>query len=242
MNGAPPRWMSGPVSALLPPSRREQILGDLEERYRAAGPTRARRQYLFDAVTLVLAIFWAGRHQWYIGGNAPPRLRLASGVRGVRAQVEGFQQENYCRTLVYGGMMGLLTAVIVWQLVSRDNWQGRLYLSFTVAALLFTVYQHFRRGGGQTVPAGASLPSLVAFHRRALERRRDFLQTLWYWKMLPLALPVLTAVALERGGGLGSVVALAGCFASALAAARGQARRIQQQLDELERVPTTGAG
>jgi hypothetical protein len=242
MNGAPPRWMSGPVSALLPPSRREEILGDLEERYRAADPTRAQRQYLFDAVTLVPAVFWAGRHQWYISRDAPPRLRLASGVRGVRAQVEGFQQENYCRTLVYGGMMALGAALIVWPLVSRDNRLVRLYLLFIVAALLFTAYQHYRRGGGQAVPAGASLPSLVAFHRRALERRRDFLQTLWYWKMLPLALPLLIEVAFERSGGLGSVVTLTGCFAVALTAARGQARRIQQQIDELERVPTAGAG
>jgi hypothetical protein len=241
MNGVPPRWMSGAVGALLPPSRREEILGDLEERYRAADPARARRQYLLDAVTLVPAVFWTGRRQWHIGGDAPPRLLLASGLRGVRAQVEGFQQENYCRTLFYGGMIAAVAAVILWQLVWRDNWLTRLYLSFIVAAQLFTVYEHYRRGGSQTVPAGASLFSLVAFHRRALERRRDFLQTLWYWKMLPLALPLLTEVALGRTGVLAPVASLA-CFASAWTAARRQAGRIQQQIDELDRAPMAGAG
>ena len=241
MNDAPPRWLSGLVGALLPPSRREQILGDLEERYRAADLVRARRQYLFDAVTLVPAVFWAGRHEWYIGGDAPPRLLLSSGPRGVRAQVEAFQQENYCRTLFYGGMIALVATLVLWQLVSRDHWLPRLYLSFIVAVQLFTVYQHYRRGGGETVPAGASLPSLVAFHRRALQRRRDFLQTLWYWKMLPLALPLLTNLALGRGSIPAPVVTVA-CFALAWTAARGQARRIRQQIDELERLPTAGAG
>lgn len=240
MNSGPPRWTSGLVGALLPPSRREPILGDLEERYRAADPARARRQYLFDAATLVPAVFWAQRHQWCLGGDAPPRLVLSSGPRGVRAQVEAFQQENYCRTLFYGTMIALVAGLALWQLISRDNWLARLYLSLILAAQLFTVHQHHRRGGGEAVPAGASLPALVAFHRRALERRRDFLRTLWYWKMLPLGLPILTSLALRREGMLVPIVTLA-CFTVAWTAARGQAWSVQQQIDELERTPGAGA-
>jgi hypothetical protein len=58
--------------------------------------------------------------------------------------------------------------------------------------------------------------------------------------VLPLGLPILTSLALRRGGVLVPVVTLA-CFALAWTAARGQARRIQQQIDDLERVPAAGA-
>jgi hypothetical protein len=91
------------------------------------------------------------------------------------------------------------------------------------------------------VPSGASLPELVTFHRHALERRSGFLRTLWYWKMLPLALPAIAEIALGRSG-ITVPVFIIGAFTLALTAARGQARRIQQQIDELGRFPTVGSG
>jgi hypothetical protein len=241
MNAAPSRWMSTLAGVLLPPSRREQVLGDLEERYRTADPARARRQYLFDALLLVPAIFWSESHRWHIGGDAPSRLRLSSGRGVVRAQVEDFQQENYCRTLFYGSMATLAAAVVAGAAATGDSWAAQLYCVAIMAALLFTVQQHYRRGRGEAVPSDASLPELVTFHRHALERRRAFLRTLWYWKMLPLALPMVANVALRRSGTTIPVLVIVG-FALALMAARGQARRIQQQIDELGRFPTIGTG
>ena len=233
-SNTPPRLLSALAAKLLPPERREQVLGDLEERFRAAPPARALQRYLFEVVTVVPAILFTQLRSWSAGPGVPRPLQLGSGVTTVRAQVEEFQHENYCRLLLYVSVSTLLSLFLAWQMFSTDFWFGRLFAVAFIAILLLTVQQHSVRGSARSVPEEDSLPALIAFHRRELARRCNFLRTLWYWKMAPLAVPILVIFIVKRNSvALSTVLWTIGCYALASFAARRQARGIQKRIDEL---------
>ena len=79
------------------------------------------------------------------------------------------------------------------------------------------------------------MPELVAFHRRELGLRRDFLRTLWYWKMAPVGVLILTALLVKwnKDAVFDALFAL-GCLVLTSFAARSQARGIQKRIDELD--------
>jgi hypothetical protein len=114
-------------------------------------------------------------------------------------------------------------------------WLPRIVSAGLIAIFLFTVHQHQRRGSARSVPDGKSLAELVAFHRRELARRRDFLQTLWYWKIVPIGIPALATLIVRRNQvTLTSALVTVGSLVLAHVAARRQAQGLQQRIDELD--------
>ena len=91
----PPKFVQWLLGLLLPPSRREEVLGDLEEQYLLAPPSRALRRYLFEAVALLPSALYGLRFCWSPGFGVPMTLPTGSDVAAVRRQVEQFQQENH---------------------------------------------------------------------------------------------------------------------------------------------------
>ncbi len=235
-SAAPPAFLQQFFGALLPPARREQVLGDLEERYRAATPSRALWQYLWDALLLTPAVFWRERRRWHISASAPPALRIGAGIDTVRRQVEDFQQETYCRLLFWGSAATLISVFLLVGLSLTHKPAARLFAAGFIALLMFTVYQHRKRGGGRAAPGDASLAELVAFHRRELARRREFLRTLWYWKILPMFLPTIVVALLKPAADtVGTLLCMAGVLSATALASRRHAREVQQRIDELDR-------
>ena len=55
----PPRWVEALLRWLLPPQSRENVLGDLYERWRAADPAQAARQYWRDALRTAPYVIWS---------------------------------------------------------------------------------------------------------------------------------------------------------------------------------------
>jgi hypothetical protein len=232
----PPGFLQSLVGPLLPPERREQVLGDMEERFRAAPPSRALPRYLFEVVTVVPAILFTQLRSWSVGPGVPRPLQSGSGLATVRAQVQEFQYENYSRLLIYFSLIALLSFFITGMLMFKaERWSQRLIGGTVIAMFLFTAHQHSRRGSARAIPEEDSLSALIAFHRRELARRRDFLRTLWYWKMAPLALPVLIALLVKQNGKTASTALWSiSCLVFASLAARCQARGIQKRIDELD--------
>ncbi len=243
-NKTPPALVEWLLSQALPPSRRDEVLGDLQELFLAAPPSRALWVYLWEAAALVApSILDSLRRCWSPGFGVPGALRAGADVAAVRGQVEQFQQENHCRLVFYLSCVSLLSAYATWRLFHASAWFPCLFWGTFLAMLLFTVVQHHARGSGRTVPAGASLAMLVDFHRRELARRRDFLRTLWYWKMLPLGMPVFAILAVKRDSRVVATVSLmVACYALTTLAARRQARGIERRIDELDAHRTAQPG
>ncbi|MEZ5355063.1 MAG: hypothetical protein R2762_20700 [Bryobacteraceae bacterium] len=233
--GAPPRLLAALVAWLLPPGQREPVLGDLEERFRAAPSSRALPRYLFEAATVVPAILYTRLRSWFAGIGVPGRIQGGSGIATVRAQVLEFQRENSWGLRFYSSACTLVSVRLAWKMFTSDLWLERLVCAALITVFLFTLHQHYRRGSARTVPEGDSLLNLVAFHRRELARRRDFLRTLWYWKIAPIAVSTVVVLLVKRGGeGFPTALCTIGCFAFANFAARSQARGIQGRIDELD--------
>ena len=231
----PPKFIQRLLGLLLPPARREEVLGDLEEQFLAAPPSRALWQYLFEVVALLPSILYSLRRCLSPGVGVPTSLETGSGIAAVRRQVEEFQQANHYRWLFYLTCAVLISGFLTWKLLLAHFWLQRIVIGGFVAIFLCTAWQHHVRGSGRTVPAGASLSVLVDFHRRELARRRDFLRTLWYWKMAPLAMPMIFALAVKRNWHtVGTLSCVVVCYALSAMVARRQARVIQQRIDELD--------
>jgi hypothetical protein len=231
---APPRFLQDFVGVFLPPSCREQVLGDLEEQYRAAPPIRALPRYLFEAAAVVPAVQFTQWRRFFVGCGVPLPLEIHSGAAVVRQRIEKFQHETYCRFLFYLSMMSLISAWLAWRIVWAESWPARLIPAALIAAFQYTVYQHYTRSPSRAVPANVSLSLLIAFYRRQLALQRDFLRTLWYWKMLPIAAPILLLLLVKPSWRVaGTALWMAGGFALSNLAARKQARGLQKRIDEL---------
>jgi hypothetical protein len=148
----PPKIVQSAVGLLLPPARREVVLGDLEEQFRAAPPSQALRQYLFEVVHLLPSILREQLRCWSTGPGVPAHLRIASGIGVVRSQVEEFQKENHSRFLFYSTVITLVGAFLVWQVVFAHSWFPRLFGIGFMALLFYTARQHYLRSVSRPVP------------------------------------------------------------------------------------------
>ncbi len=230
---SPPKFVVRTISALLPPDRREQILGDLEERFREARWGLRTLRFIRDANSILPRILWQEVKRFDTGPRVPARLPVERGEDAVRAQVEGFQHQEYCRYLFYFGMVNAISLlVLVPFALKAHNATAILPLMGILVVLRFTADQHRRRGGGMVVPAGDSLKELVAFHRRALMRRRKFLRGLWYWKLLPLLAPWIVVRVVQ--GRVDEMAGLLCLYVAAIVAVTwSAARRVQQGIEAL---------
>lgn len=230
----PPPFIQSVIGALLPPARREEVLGDLEEEYRLAPHHRALWTYLVEAAALLPSIFYRQWRDFSAGPGVPRPLPTGLGIDALRRRVEEFEQENHSRLLFYVTMVTLLSLLIASLMSLATWWFPRVFGSGFILLLLYTAWQHQSRGSGRPVPAGASVADLVSFYKQELARRRDFLQTLWYWKMVPMGSPILVALLIKRDWDTASTAIWTVAFlALAYRAARRQASGIQKRIDEL---------
>jgi hypothetical protein len=61
----------------------------------------------------------------------------------------------------------------------------RVGSGLVIAATLYVMFQLHRRTSMQPAPADLGLSTCIELHRRALERQRDALLTIWSWYILP---------------------------------------------------------
>ena len=239
-NRKPAKFVVRTISALLPPDRREQILGDLEERFQGTRWGLRTLGYIRDANSILPRMLWREVKRFDTGPMTPARLPVELGEEAVHAEVEAFQHQEYCRYLFYFGMMNVISVLLLIPFVLKSGDPvAFLTLCGIFVALRFTADQHRRRGGGMVVPASASLAELVEFHRWALTRRRKFLRGLWYWKLLPLLTPwIVVRVVQGRADEMVGMLCL--YLAVMVAVSWSAARRVQQGIDALP--PTSALG
>lgn len=250
MKTSPNSWMVNLVGTLLPPTSREQILGDLEEVYRSrvtqTGAWRATFHYVLDAAPVVVVKLWDLRRNFNAGGCVPGAVPIGADSAILRRHVEQFQHENYCRLMFYTAAMSMVSVFVLVAVSYSIYGTGRplrpaVWIVLAVlGSFAFTVYQHFRRGSGHAVPSGLSGAELVAFHRTALARRRDFLRTLWYWKMLPLLAPHLGLMVWRREEPHVAPLLMIVVLALTSLAARGQAQAIDREIGRLDGMSPSG--
>lgn len=117
-------------------------------------------------------------------------------LENVHEMAAKFQRYIYRRNTVAFAAQVLVIAIFGWYVWVFPGWMAKLGSALVIAAVFFGMWQFFRRGSAHKLPEGSAL-ALLDFHRRELERRRDFLRSYWSWFILPLA-PGLLLMLLGR--------------------------------------------
>lgn len=141
-----------------------------------------------------------------------------------------------------------LAAMLFGALAVR--WGGALFITgcaLIVAATFFVVGYLHRRGRVDEPPAAATLADYVAFHKQQLARQRDLCRNILTWYLAPFAPGLALFLAGAMSNGLMAqgpslstrivVISVVGVVIWMLN--QWAARRLQRQIDALERV---GAG
>lgn len=234
---SPPRWLSGLAASLLPPHRREQVMGDLEERFRSAGPWISYIQYFTDLITVAPRMVWRQRRDFRLRA-VPEPLRLGAAGDSLRQHVEAYQLDVYWRNLYNLVCATLLAALFNVRLLFPDHPFHRLACAAGVFAAIYWAFHYQRSGAAHAVPAHAEDADLVEFHKRELARQRRFFRNLWRSRVL-VWLPFVAALnadRLIRAGELSAtgLVFLAGMTLSAIGARTWAAREFQRQIEQLD--------
>lgn len=232
----PPKLLMEFLSILLPPSRRQEVLGDLTEEYLLAPPRQALWRFLYEVVALIpSAVCGSLKACWSPGMAIPAAFQATADVAIVRRKVEALQEANHNREIFYLSFVGLFGLYIASEIILAHAWLPRLILITYSATLSFTAWQHHARGCGRAIPPNASVSELMNFHYRELVRRCDFLRTLWYWKWLPLGSPIVYVIVVRFDKTTILTASwIFACFVIAHLAARNEMRSLRQRLDELD--------
>ncbi len=114
-------------------------------------------------------------------------------------------------------------------------------LAMLIAGVLYVVYQLRRRASSTAMPPEMAWQSCADFHRRELERQRDFLRDIWRWGLLPLVpgmVVFLTAASFHDPADwpvLAGTAAVCGLVFFGIAKLNSwAANKLQRQIDELE--------
>jgi hypothetical protein len=143
-----------------------------------------------------------------------------------------------------------IAAVVLFfgfSMLRLENTLMRVGEGLCIAGGLYVGYQLYRRGSARAVRGDMALTTCLDFHRRELERQRDYLQGSWSWYLGPL-IPGIVVIML--GGAMANpghlrhprlfIAAYAGFCALAFYWVRQLhkrcARRLQGQIDELNAV------
>jgi hypothetical protein len=132
--------------------------------------------------------------------------------------------------------------LLIWRAVHAPLLTGQIGFALTAAGVMVVAWQLHRRASAQPVPVGSAASSL-AFHRAQLVRQRDFLKRIWLWYILPItpgmALVLVGRLAIDPSHLVRQALALAFAvagFSGIVALNRWGARRMQRQIDELDRL------
>jgi hypothetical protein len=231
----PPRWIEDLTAALLPPAHRQQVLGDLEERFREAPRGRATLLYVCDVLSIIPRLPW--NQPWTLTARPVP-LPASITRESLRRTVDDYQRSVHCRNLYNFGVAFFLAVCFLVRIMTPDRPLHKLACLAGIAAVTIWVRHYHRRGGAQPTPApDAPLPALIEFHRAQLIRQRDFFRRLWQSRIVAWA-PFIVLLAADSISARGRVGATAMIFAfamvmSAAAARRTLAPQFQSQIDRL---------
>ena len=210
MEVKPPGWLERVVASALPPDARECVMGDLLERFRAAPPETASRQFLADAVSILPAAMTS-------------RLRRAVGWRLwwsetalllVLFTVSAFSVPWISGTtflIRQGGMVRLLVPVLItllsmtWRdiygsLRARDAWQhlglvgGALVVSLLVNGAVGVLAAPWQVPGGMMAWASCMTFALVSTLRWSLQRTAPMRRQppLWLGEVMSLVMVIFS--------------------------------------------------
>lgn len=158
-----------------------------------------------------------------------------------------FQRRARLGNAIEYGASALAVAIFALYVVVLPGWMMKLGSALVLMGVLYGMWQFFRRGRTDKVPAGSAL-ALVQFHRDALARRRDLLRSYWTWFLLPclpgMALMILgrwlqahaswRSLAWDHDVILMASAVVVLIIGSILLAQRWIARTLQRQIDELD--------
>lgn len=77
----------------------------------------------------------------------------------------------------------LAWAVVIWLIPIL---LVRIGCGLLLVAVWSSFYFLHKRGAASAAPENLTGATCLAFYRRALEQRRDFMRSLWWWRILPL--------------------------------------------------------
>ena len=100
-------------------------------------------------------------------------------VDEIRRRAEEFQKKIYWRNArnYVAALVGVVgSGYLFWY---TSDALTRVGDGLMIAGFLFLVWDRFRRGSAQPLPANLGLASGFEFYRRELERQRDFLRRGW---------------------------------------------------------------
>ena len=115
-------------------------------------------------------------------------------VRKRAARFQNTVRNRNLREYIASAIVIAAFGFLAWHM---PGWMMKLGSALVVAATIFVVWQLHRRGRTQSVPDGATVAALLAFHRQELVRQRDALRTVWQWYLLPF-LPGMVLILLGR--------------------------------------------
>jgi hypothetical protein len=242
MRPGPPKWMERVVGFVLPSDYREQVLGDLHERYRNPA------QYAWDALRTVPLVIWSHTHRTFAMPNSP-RPQTAGG--GGMSPEDVRRKADHLRSKALRGTLWMFVAVVL--VVALSLRIGTIHslapsvTGFVLAIAVYLAFQVYRKRPGPKVPLNATLATATDFYRRELERQRDSGRKIWLWYVGPL-LALMTAPIVAqfwksdeaaRWWNAAPFICLTliwGLSTSRLA--QREAQRIQRELDDLDRPGT----
>jgi Flp pilus assembly protein TadB len=143
---------------------------------------------------------------------------------------------------IAGGVVIAVFAAYAWLLPTLLM---RIGSALTIAGTLFVLVYLHRRTASRPPPPGAFGLPYVAYYRAELVRQRDALASAWRWYLAPFVPGVVVfgwgmlQMELQKTGHLrGGPIAIAFTavvFLATLLLNRRAARRLQQQIDQLDR-------
>ena len=164
----------------------------------------------------------------------------------IRRKARKFQRKVFWQNAVNYFLLIAGVALASFRLV----WHGpnaliQLGGGLVVAAMLYMAWQTHKRSSFQRVPADMGNVSCLEFHRKELERHRDFHRGVWRWCLGPavpgsvllmVGLAGINPVHARQCGwtllGVNTVVVL--MFLYGWVQSEGRARKLQAQIDELD--------
>ena len=183
-----PRWMQAAVSALLPPTCREPVLGDLEERFNQRAPGRKWLGYVGDVVTTVPQVLRSQMRRIAVRGWA---CAVASG--DLRCRAEQLQTRIWMRNACM--ILSIVLVIGAFLANARGAWHFKELVSLAMTiGWIGAAWQSYRVGGRSTgVPTSLSGAELRAFHRRELMRQMDLGAAPYCYWFVPAVLLILYA-------------------------------------------------
>jgi hypothetical protein len=175
---------------------------------------------------------------WLAQANQAPRISLEY----IRHQAISVEHGTRNRTLL--SYIFCVSACGFWGWVAWTHFWAQPLMLAAIAwyglFALYTMYRLNRHAALQVNPADAGVLDTLRFHRKQLERQRDFRRGIWRWQ-LPAVLPGLSlqlAASIVYSSPTKSIVFLVVVttvgFALAVAVGKFQARRAQREIDALD--------